>query len=352
MAGGRDRHGRRECNSFLAAFGKDAMALMTPLGNLEKEYAALRDDCGIADLSDQTLIEVTGKDRVTFLHNMCTADVKAITPGGGTELFLTDVKGKVVAYATALFEEDAIVLVSAPNQASRIIEHLDRYIIREDVELVDRSQNWGILLVAGAESQSMLQKQLATQVANGRLEHKYIEWQGDPINVCRMDFYGPIGYWLRVHRATAEKFAAALSDEMVACGSAAVEMLRIESGTPTYGIDITNENLPQEVDRNNRAISFTKGCYLGQETVARIDALGHVNKILRGIQFQAERIPKVGTSLRVGDKEIGRVTSAGFSQALQKPLALAYLRRGFETPTTQVESDAGEGQVVLLPIVG
>src|SRR5438046_8506879 len=104
--------------------------------------------------------------------------------------------------------------------------------------------------------------------------------------------------------------------------------MRIEAGYPLYGRDITDKNLPQEIDRDRLAISFTKGCYLGQETVARIDALGHVNRLLRGIKFLTSAIPERGTELQSGGKVVGHVTSSCWSPGIGAPLALGFLRRG------------------------
>jgi folate-binding protein YgfZ len=126
--------------------------------------------------------------------------------------------------------------------------------------------------------------------------------------------------------------------------------VRIEYGMPLYGRDITLENLPQEVNRNAQAISFTKGCYLGQETVARIDALGHVNRLLVVVKFAGERIPSPGDELQIEGKPVGQVTSAAFSPRVSKPLALAYVRTASAAPGTRLASPVGDAEVVALPL--
>jgi folate-binding protein YgfZ len=138
--------------------------------------------------------------------------------------------------------------------------------------------------------------------------------------------------------------------EGLRCSREALEMIRVEQGYPWYGIDISEENLPQEVDRNAQAISFTKGCYLGQEPVARIDALGHVNKVLGGVTFTGEELPTAGRELWADGKVVGQVTSAGWSPRLARPLALAYLRRGFQAAGVRLTSNLGEATVVALPL--
>ncbi len=129
---------------------------------------------------------------------------------------------------------------------------------------------------------------------------------------------------------------------------AVIESLRLEAGTPLYGVDISVENLPQEIARDTQAINFKKGCYLGQETVARIDALGHVNKLLLLVKFPASAAIPVGTELLAGDKVVGRVTSAAWSPQHQAMLALGYVRRELAKRGTRVESSAGPGEIVTI----
>jgi folate-binding protein YgfZ len=133
-------------------------------------------------------------------------------------------------------------------------------------------------------------------------------------------------------------------------GREAFEAARIEAGFPMFGHDITENNLPQEVSRNGRAISFTKGCYLGQETVARIDALGHVNKTLVGLRYLVSQVPKVGATILNGDEPVGTVTSATWSPKHEAPMALGYIRRGFNTPGTRLASHIGPTEVEVIAL--
>jgi folate-binding protein YgfZ len=136
----------------------------------------------------------------------------------------------------------------------------------------------------------------------------------------------------------------------VNCGTTATDIVRIEAGTPWFGRDVTDENLPQEVDRTPLAISFTKGCYLGQETVARLDAMGHVNRTLCGVRFPGPEVPSVGGEIRIDEKVVGRITSACWSPRLGTPLALAYMRRGHNQVGARVPSPWGDAEVVRLPV--
>jgi folate-binding protein YgfZ len=142
----------------------------------------------------------------------------------------------------------------------------------------------------------------------------------------------------------------ALSDGLVECGLATLNTLRIEAGTPLYGVDFDERNFPQEVGRDEQAISFTKGCYLGQETVARIDALGHVNQRIVGVKFVGETIPTAGTELTAGGATVGHVTSAAYSPLLLTPLALAMVRREHRAVGSRLESTVGSCEVVNFPL--
>jgi tRNA-modifying protein YgfZ len=145
---------------------------------------------------------------------------------------------------------------------------------------------------------------------------------------------------------------ALLAAGAVACEEGAFDAVRLESGTPLFGRDITEDNLPQEIRRDAQAISFTKGCYLGQETVARIDAMGHVNRLLTGVRFLsgAATVPLPGTQLSSGDKVVGHVTSAAWSPRLKQPLGLALIRRAHSSPGTKLDSPQGPAELISLPL--
>jgi folate-binding protein YgfZ len=136
----------------------------------------------------------------------------------------------------------------------------------------------------------------------------------------------------------------------VRCDDAVFQTLRIEAGMPLYGVDFDDRNLPQEVGRDAEAINFTKGCYLGQETVARIDALGHVNQQISGVRFQGSEPPQMGAMLTHAGRPVGIVTSAAYSPRLAAPLALAMLRREHTAVGSRLDSPIGQCEVVALPV--
>jgi folate-binding protein YgfZ len=299
------------------------------LPSFGREYQALRMGRAVVDLGGWSSISITGADRQSFLHNFCTNDVKRLVPGESCEAFFTNVKGKIVGHGLLHCRETEVVFVGAPGQALRLVEHLDRYVIREDVKLRDTTDERNYLLIAGGVRAENSCVSIPRDII-GREDSKLYEVDSSDVSDV-------------VRSLVAEGFVVA--------GLQAFEAARIEAGTPHYGVDFNEDNLPQEVNRDREAISFTKGCYLGQETVARIDALGHVNQRLVGVRFFGSDVPSGGMELTHESRAVASVTSAAFSPKLNAPLALAMVRRGANSPATPLESAIGECKVVSLPVV-
>jgi folate-binding protein YgfZ len=297
------------------------------------EYQALRSGFGVVELANWSSVTLTGADRQTFLNNFCTNDVKRLGPGEHCEAFLTSVQGKILGHGLVHCRANELVIITVPALAPKMIAHLDRYIIREDVQLRDTTAERAYLLIAGGE-----------EAGAGLNGETWIRWR-----LLHAPFCGLL-------EATPDRLSQVRQELKAAgamwCGDgdAAFDALRIESGTPLFGIDFDEENLPQEVGRDELAISFTKGCYLGQETVARIDALGHVNQRLVGVRFAGPNVPNPKTELTDGGTPAGQVTSAAYSPHLGSPLALAMVRRRWVSPGSQLASAAGPGEVIELPV--
>jgi folate-binding protein YgfZ len=312
-------------------------------------YAALHSGAALIALGPRTLIQVSGGDRASFLHNMCTADIKKLAPGCGCEAFFTNVQGKILGYGYIFAGVDVHLIETAPGQTEPLTAHLDRYIIREDVELLDQGQTWAETLLAGTDATRLLGEMFNASLPAEQLSHINVSLAGADASVRRVDWAPDDAFLIACRTNEFDALRKAiLSAGAIPADAEFFDAVRVEHGIPLYGRDITDANLPQEVGRDAAAISFTKGCYLGQETVARIDALGHVNRLLCGLRF-GEQTPAVGTELSAQDKVVGSVTSAAFSPKLSAPLALGYVRRGHTSPGTIVHSSAGEAEVVALP---
>ena len=251
-------------------------------------------------------------------------------------------------------------LFSSQYQANRqrVAAHFDRYIIREDVQVADTTPNRSYLLLAGDSPARSARAGFGTYIVVWtRIATATCKRSGESGGHTRpLDSLGPIwtsflrltGNKPKRHRARARK--SLVNRDLAFCDMPAFQALRIEAGTPLFGVDFDDRNFPQEVGRNEQAISFTKGCYLGQETVARIDALGHVNQQLAGVRFVGAGVPDAGIDLTHAGKGAGHVTSATFSPQLQAPLALAMLRREHAGSGSLLESPVGPCEVIPLPV--
>ena len=293
-----------------------------------EQYQALRAGSGYSELVDWTSIRVLGRDRQTFLNNFSTNDIKQLRPGDSCEAFFTNVKGKIVGYGIVSCRDDELLILGAPGQGARLVEHLDRYVIREDVTLKDETASRSYWLVNPQNIESDIGRPIA--------------WS--PIGD---EAYATVEF----PRSEIGKVGGRLTDRGGASvGVEAFTAARIEAGFPLFGVDFDETNLPQEIARDRQAISFTKGCYLGQETVARIDALGHVNQQLVGVQFSGASVPNGGLELSLAGNKVGRVTSAAFSPKVGVPIGLAMVRREANAVGTRLESSAGECEVIALPV--
>ena len=273
------------------------------------KYTAITAGVGLVDCSDRTQIEVTGDDRRALLHNLTTNDIRNLQVGEGCEAFALDLKGHVLGHLTVYCTPETLILDSVAGEAARLIGHFERYHIREQVEFHDRSSQQRQWLVAGAGAAALLARlggiALAEPVApetakpRGWLSHGGGRFSGHHVWWRRVEFAGPSGFLIA---GQTEAVAAAVADLQgagaIVCDPETSEIVRIEAHYPRYGVDITAENLPQEIGRDALAINFKKGCYLGQETVARIDALGHVNRQLAALRLDGSAVPAAGAELR------------------------------------------------------
>lgn len=319
------------------------MTLLAPT----EGYLALTQGAGLVDFNDRTQVELRGDDRASFLHNLTTNDIRKLPVGSGCEAFLLDKNGKVLAFVYVFVGPDSLVLETVSEQGQYLVEHLDRYLIREKVELADRSSEWGELYLAGPNSAERLTDCGVIDPPHVRLACVDTTIAGVPVMLRRVDFTAPGGYLIAFPREASDTIRQALLQAgATTSDSAAFDTARIEAGTPLFGRDITHDNLPQEVGRDALAISFVKGCYLGQETVARIDALGHVNRTLVTLRFEDTEVPPPGAAISDATREVGKVTSSTLSPQRCAPLALAYVRRGSNTPGTRLKWGDRAAEVV------
>ncbi len=270
------------------------------------------------DLSDWSQIELTGKDRQPFLNGFCTNDVKKLASGEGCEAFLSNIKGRVIGHIQVFADDRRLCLESEPGQAAAVIEHLDRYLISEDVQLVDRTNDWGLLLIVGDDAPAVLESCglcPSERVPQHFGAHVVLQGIDSSASLRRGDFTSQPNWTISADRET----IGGLQSQLVAAGAVVsdrttFESQRIEHGYPLFGIDLSEDNLIHESARVRQAVSFTKGCYLGQEPIARLDSLGHVNRHLCRLRIATSTTVAAGARVlqsKDGEQsEVGHVTSA------------------------------------------
>ncbi len=313
-------------------------------------YDALRNAAAWADLGPRTVVFATGPDAVKFVDSFTTAAVSRLEPGAGTEGFFADAKGWVLALATIFRTDDGVWIDAAAALPTPLHGHLDRYHIRERLELVDASAAHAFLLVAGPATADVLAPLVGAALPARLLDHVAMQIAGIDVKAARVDWAGDVGFLLRVAAADRDRLAAALRAAGIPEASAeALEAVRIEEGRPAPA-DIVEKTLPQELGRDARAISFTKGCYLGQETVARIDALGHVNRRLVAVAIAGP--VEQGAIVTSGGETIGTVTSACLSPRIGGGLGLVLALTKKLAADAAVEVAGAPARLVSLPVAG
>jgi folate-binding protein YgfZ len=272
------------------------------------------------------VVAATGPDAVRFVDNFATAAVSQLADGAGTESFFADARGWVVALTTILRTDAGLLLLTDPSLATPLRDHLEHYHIREAVELSvgPAGERW--ILVAGAGASERLVAVGAAALPAEPLSHLVTSLGNERVRIVRTVGQGADGFLIEpladcdIDRVAGGFAAAGLPEG----DPADLEPFRIEAGFPTPA-DIPPKTLPQELDRNDRAISFTKGCYLGQETVARLDALGHVNRRLVRLVIEAAGPPPVPAAILSAGAEVGTLTSAARSPRLGRAIGLGLM---------------------------
>lgn len=336
------------------------------------------------NLGLRTLLRVTGADAAKYLHNLCTQHVLEMNVGDARETFFTNVQGKILSYGVLIHRPDGYLYDAAPGGEAELLRHLAKYHIREDVSYTGLSADWGVMSIWGNAAETLLTSLgclIKEASAIPPIEHASII---EPIPECaavrspwlgpdHFTVYGPVD---AVHRFESACKAAGAVGRSLQCW----QSLRIEKGVPLFGVDLDSGHFPQEADRDAEAIHFRKGCYLGQETIARIDALGHVNHYLRRLKWAGSAAsmanlseanpsadappvlsaPPVPAVLSIPaergrepvpiehDGKVGaQLTSLSWSANEQSWVALGRVRRGLEAAGTLIGD--GENTWCVLP---
>jgi folate-binding protein YgfZ len=299
------------------------------------QLAALLQGTGVSRLDHMGWIRVTGEDRVRWLNGMVTNSIQQLQDGEGNYNFLLSVQGRIQGDATIFAEPDALLIETAASQVPALMTLLDRFIIMDDVELADATGSQsGLqsgLLIAGPKAASLL-AQIGLNVEDlGVLQKRTLPWNTAQISVLHTEspLIPRFELWADPD-STQKLFEALQSAGAVFCETQSLEWLRILEGTPLYGADIRDRDLPQETGQT-RALHFAKGCYLGQEIVERIRSRGNVHRTFSAFRIDGQ-LPATGATLEADGKQVGELTSVAAiplpkddSPILQ--LALGYVRR-------------------------
>ncbi len=329
-------------------------------------YQAARERSVVADRSGRGTIVITGGDRISLLHNLLTNDIADLGPGRGCYSAYLTPQGRMIADMRVVVRDDRVLLDVEPSVTHDLLERLDLSIFAEDVQVADRTASTAILRVAGPASVATiagafgnlfpgLQPVSDEMTALGEYDSR--EWMVNHRNVVivRDDSLGVIGYDVLIGC----EHAAELEQALQAAGAVAIEeptfeVLRIEAGRPRFGVDMDSDTIPLEAGIEQRAISFTKGCYPGQEVIVRILHRGHgrVARRLVGLTLDGETMPSPADSIVAAENVIGRVTSVAWSPALARSIALGYVQRGSSDPGTRVaiEHAGARVEAVVSPL--
>ena len=312
-----------------------------------EEYHALRDSVGVLEVPNAVILEACGRDRVRFLQGMLTNDVKSLQPGRGCYAALLTHQGRIVADLQVYCTGESLLLVANPSLHQKLLPSLKKYIIADQVQLSDRSGDLGILSLQGPRAASLLAQICSIEPPDQLYDHLEVAMFETSVRVCRHLRTQQGGYDLiLLSEKRSELRAAVLAASGVGTarpvGWEAYNTNRVEAGIPLYGFDMDETHLPLEAGLQS-AISFTKGCYMGQEIVARATYRGQINWQLSGLLLP-DPIPLAsGTKIQKEGKEIGHITSSVYSPTLGRAIALGYLRREFtESGTSLLVDREGE----------
>lgn len=306
------------------------MQLPPVTASLAAQVASLRDGAGLRALPELAAVSVRGRDRLTWLNGMVTNDVRSLAAGRGVYAAVVGLKGKVITDVFAEGREDETLLVMPASRVDEVLTHFDRYIVMEDVYVARRE---GAVVTLQGPRAATLAASLAPSAAADRLGR------------------GGVDLVLDEGDARFEALRALVeAGSVTAVSPEAWEVARVEAGVAAFERDFDTSNFVQEAGVTRRAVSFQKGCYLGQEMVCRLEMRGHVQKSLIGMVVEGDA-PAVGDAVFADDKDVGRVTSAAPSVTLPgRAVALAMVRQAVIEAGAAVTVNGARATLTLRPV--
>ncbi len=322
-------------------------------GPTTTEHLAVRQTVGIADLSHRGLYRITGDDRIKWLQSLISNDILPLTTGEGLYSALMDHKGKMLSYFRVLMLEDSIMLEDAGEIGDTTYQHLRKFLLFGTKAKIENClESCGILLISGPSAPDLIKQAFSLDMTDVK-----------PLSIQTSDIEGHAAIFAKTEETGEHDIEILLPNAgllpaweriwsigepfgLRAVGSAALQSLRLEAGIPKVGPDLNERIVPPEANLEGKAFSLTKGCYPGQEVVARMDTYGAVKRRLVGLLIDSteNQLPAPGAKLFSGDREVGWVSSVAYSPILGKPLAFGFPLRDFTKPDTVLTVQIGEQQ--------
>ncbi len=322
-------------------------------------YTAAHEHAVTIDRSDRGRIVVSGADRASYLQGMVTNDVVALKAGEGCYAAYLTPQGRMIA-DLFVYELGDVMLLTVPNeQKNTVLARLDQFIFSEDVQLGDATDSFVAVAIVGPDAARVVGGIIGCPI--GELDalpphgNRRAQFDGHRAIVTRVMDTGVAGYDVHVEQQQADALRRAAAEAGVAAADVeTADTLRIEAGIPKFNRDMDEQTIPLEAGIESRAISLSKGCYVGQEVIIRVLHRGHgrVARKLVGLVFDNAVVPAPGAVVTVESRELGHVTSSAMSPALGRPIALGYVHRDFLAPGTAVYVAGQRAVVAALPFVG
>ena len=330
-------------------------------GNPAAEHDAVRRDAGIADLSHRGMLRVTGEDRVKWLQSIISNDILPLTPGHGVYSSLLTHKGKMVSYFRVFILPDFVLIEDVGEIGDTTFQALRKFLLYgTKAKLEHLGQSWSLLLVSGPRAPEIVGTAFQCDVASLKpLQILIHDGGGHPRLLIRSEETGETDIEIlvpgeAVSEVWTQLWTAGESMGLTAFGAEAREALRLEAGLPKAGTELTEAIVPPEANLEGKAFSLTKGCYPGQEVVARMDTYGSVRRRMVTLVLESTSVPPQGVKVFSGDREVGWISSAARSPAFAGTIALAFPLRDFSAPgtslTVEVDGQRYEATVRAMPL--
>ncbi len=301
---------------------------------LAEYYEAATHSAALAEKDWFGVVRLTGSERASWLQGMVTNDVQKLVPGSGCYAAHLTPQGKIVAQMHIFVDEDALWLSLERAAIPKLLSAFDKLLIMEDVQVTDASNDYSILAVLGPEARAAIESWAGEPL---QLTNKYAHRKFEDSRIVVSD----LGYEMWVPRGKVDKVLRFIAQSgAIAIDHGTWDVLRTEAGMPVYGVDIDETTTMPEIGES--AINYEKGCYIGQEVVAKIKYIGHVNRRFVGLTFLGTDLPKLKSPIQKGGREVGYVTTALFSPGMNKPIAVGFVSRAAYAPGNEVEVVSGE----------